>query len=92
MKNSTYLGVKLVKDVLQVVTLDRLLRIEKVEELLHELRCDVDLERSDLHGFIDNKLQEKLVDTLQMRPGWVHFFLLVDTSLRKVQIALLNIW
>ena len=44
MKNSTYLGVKLVKDVLQVVTLDRLLRIEQVKELLHELRCDIDLE------------------------------------------------
>ena len=80
------------KNIFEVIALDRLLRIEKVEELLHELRCDVDLERSDLHGFIDNKLQEKLVDTLQMRPGWVHFFLLVDTSLRKVQIALLNIW
>ena len=92
MKNSTYLGVKLVKDVLQVVTLDRLLRIEKVEELLHELGRDVDLERADFHGFIDNKLQEKLVDTLQMRPCWVHFLLLVDTSLRKVQVALLNVW
>ena len=41
--NDTYLGIELVKNVLEVVTLNRFLRIEQIEELLHELRCDVNL-------------------------------------------------
>ena len=36
-----YLGVKLVKDIFEVVTLNGLLRVEQLEELLDELRCDV---------------------------------------------------
>ena len=50
------LGVELVQDILEVVTLYRLFRIEQVKELLHELRRDIDLERADLHGFIDDEL------------------------------------
>jgi len=40
----TYLGVELVKNVLQVVTLDRLLRVEEIEEFLDKLGGDVDFE------------------------------------------------
>ena len=87
----TYLGVKLVKDVFQVVTLNRFLRVEKVEELLHELGSDVHFEALDFDGFVDDELQKELVDALQMGPGWVHLLFLVNTSLSEVKIAFLNI-
>jgi hypothetical protein len=37
-----YLGVELVENVLKVVSLNRLLRVEELEELLHELGSHVD--------------------------------------------------
>ena len=80
------------KNVLQVVTLDRFFGIEKVKEFLHKLRCDVYLERTDFDRFIDYELQEELVDALQVRPCWIHFLLLVDACLRIVQIALFDVW
>ncbi len=43
----TYLGVELVKNVFQVITLDRLLRVEKVKEFLHKLGSYVDFEALD---------------------------------------------
>ena len=58
------LGVQLVKNVLQVVSLDRFLRIEQLEELLNELWSDVHLEGSYFNGFVDNELQEKLINSL----------------------------
>lgn len=88
-KLAAYLSVKLVKNVFEVVTLDRLLRVEKIEELLDELRCNKDLELLDLNRFVNHELQEELVDALQVGPGGVHFFLLIDTGLSEVQIAFL---
>ena len=41
-KCKTYLGVKFVQNVFQVIALDGLLRIEQIEELLHELGSHVD--------------------------------------------------
>ena len=58
------LGVELVQDILEVVTLDRLLRIEQVKELLHELRCDIHLERANLHRLVDDELKEELINAL----------------------------
>ena len=58
------LGVELVQDILEVVTLDRLLRIEQVKELLHELRCDIHLERANLHRLVDDELEEELINAL----------------------------
>ena len=87
---TAYLGVELVENVLEVVTLDRLLRVEQIEELLDELGSDEDLELLDLDRFVDNELQEELVDTLQVGPGGVHFFLLIDTGFGEVQIALFH--
>ena len=46
---NTYLGIELVQNVLQVVSLDGLLGVKEIEELLHELRSDVDLERAHLN-------------------------------------------
>ena len=58
------LGIQLVKNVLQVVSLDRFLRIEQLEELLNKLRSDVHLQRSYFNGFVDDELQEKLINSL----------------------------
>jgi hypothetical protein len=47
------------------------------------LRCDIYLERFHIDSLIDDKLEEELIDTLEMRPGRVHFILLLYTSLRE---------
>ena len=57
---------------------------------MHELRSDISFELLDLDALIDDKLEEELVDALEMGPRWVHFFFLVNTRLRKVQVALLD--
>jgi hypothetical protein len=85
-------GVKLVKNVLQIVSLDGLFRVEELKEFLHELGRNVDLERSNFNGFIYNQLKEELVDTLEMRPGGLNFILLLDTSFRELEVGLLEVW
>ena len=82
----TYLGVKFVENVLQIVPLDRFFGVEKFKELLDELRRDVDFERAHLNRFVDDELQEELVDSLEVGPGWVHLFLLVDTGLGEAEV------
>ena len=86
------LGVQLVKNVFEVVTFDRLLRVKQLEEFLNELRSNVDLERSYFDGFVDNELQEKLINSLQMRPGRVDLILSLDARFRKIKIGLLDVW
>lgn len=76
-----YLCIKLVKDVLQVVTLDTFFGIEQFKEFLDELRGNEDLELADLNGLIDYKLQKEFVDSLQVWPSGIHFLILVDTRL-----------
>ena len=88
---TTYLGVKLVENVLEVVAFDGLLRVEKVKELLDELGRHVDFEGADLNRLVDNQLKEKLVDTLEVGPRGVHLFFLIDSRLSEVQIALLDV-
>ena len=78
------------EDVLKVVTLDGLFRVEQVEEFLHELWRHVSLELLNFDAFVDDKLKEELIDTLQVRPGRVHLLLLVNTCLCEVQVALLH--
>jgi hypothetical protein len=80
-----------VQYVFQVVALDGLLRIEQIKELLHELGSHVDFKRANLNRLVDHKLQEELIDTLEMGPCGVHFLFLVDTSLREVQIAFFDV-
>ena len=65
--------------------------MQQVEELLHELRCDINFQLSDLNRLIDHKLEEKFVNALKVGPSGVHFFLLLNTSLCEVQIAFLDI-
>ena len=79
------------KDIFEIVALDGLLSIEQVEEFLHERGCYVDFELSDLYSIIHNQIKEKLVDFLQMGPGRVHIFFLLDTSLSKVELSAPNI-
>ena len=85
------LCIKLVQNVLEVVAFHRFFSVQQVEELLHELGRDVDLQLTDLNRLIDHKLEEEFVNALKVGPSGVHFFLLLHTCLRKVQIALLDI-
>ena len=87
----TYLGIKFMENVFKVVTLDRLLRVEKVEEFLDELGSDINFEAFDFDGLVDHKLQEKLVDSLEVGPCGVHLFFLVNTCLCEVKIAFLHV-
>ena len=50
----TYLSVKLVKNVLQIVSLNRLFRIKELKELLNKLWGYVHLKGLDINGFINN--------------------------------------
>ena len=77
------LGIKLVKDVFEVVSLHIFLRIEQLEELLNELGSNIGLKALHITGFVDNQLKEELVDALQMGPRGVDFLLLLDTGLRE---------
>lgn len=77
------------QDIFEVVTLYWLLGIKQVKEFLHKLGRHIEFELFYFNGLVDHELQEELIDALQVRPGWVHLLLLVDTSLCKVQIALL---
>lgn len=43
------LSIEFVKNVFEVVTLDTLFRVEKFEELLHELGCHVHFEGTNLN-------------------------------------------
>ena len=91
MINFIYLGVKLVKNVFEVVTLHGLLRVEELKELLHKLWGHKYLQLAHFDRLVDYQLQEELVDTLEMRPRRVHFFVLVDTCFRQSKIGLLNV-
>lgn len=85
------LGVKPVQDILQVLSLFRLLRVKQLQELLDELVRDEGLEALHIGGVVDNQLEEKLVDRLQVWPGRVHDnFFFLDTHL--VRPALLHHW
>lgn len=84
------LGVQLVQDVFEVVALHGLFRVEQFEELLHELRRHIALEGLHINRFVDDELQEQVVDALQVRPRRVYFVFLVDAGLGHLQIGLLE--
>ena len=74
-------GVQFMKYILKIVPLDRLFRIEKLQELLHELWGNIYLKRSDLNCLVDYELKEELVDTLKVWPCWVNLILLLNSCL-----------
>jgi hypothetical protein len=80
------------QDVLKVVSFDGFFGVEKLQKLLNKLRCDVHFQRSDFDGFIDNKLQEEFINSLEMWPCWVDFILCLNTCLRELQVGFLNTW
>lgn len=85
------LGVELMQDVLKVISLDRLFGVKELKELLHELGSNIHFQRSNLNGFVDNQLQEELVDTLEMRPSGLNLIFLLYTSLGELQVGLLEV-
>jgi len=50
------LGVELVKNILEIVSLDRLFGVEELKELLHELRRNINFERADFYGLVYDQL------------------------------------
>ena len=79
------------QDVFEVVSLNRFFRIEQIQEFLHEFCRHVKFQLLHFHGLVNNELQKELINTLQVRPGRVHLFFLVNAGLRKVKIALLDV-
>ena len=80
------------KNVLQVVSLYGLLRVEQFEELLNESWRNINFKALHINGLVDNQLQEKFVNSLEMWPGWVDFLLLFNTSLIVPEVGLLDVW
>ena len=76
-------SIELMQNIFQIVSLDGLLSVKELQEFLHELGCYIDFQRSNLDGFIDYKLQEKLINSLEVWPSWVNFILGLYTSFRK---------
>lgn len=79
------------QNILQVITFNRLFWIKQLQEVLHELRCDIDFELADFDRFVDNELEEEFVDALEVRPRWVHLFFLVNTGFRHAEVAFFNV-
>lgn len=79
------------QNVLEVVAFDRFFRVEQFQELLDKLRSNEDFQLADFHGLVDHKLQEEFVDALQVWPGRIHFFVLVDARLRQREVRLLHV-
>jgi hypothetical protein len=62
------LRVEPVQNVLQIVTLLRLLTVKELQELLDKVRGDIDLQTLHVSSLANNELKEEFVDPLQMRP------------------------
>ena len=58
------LSIKLMQDVLKVVSLNRFFGIEEFEEFLDELWSNVSFECFDFDCFVNNQLEEEFIDTL----------------------------
>ena len=66
-----------VQDRLEVVPLARVLALEEVHDVCHELNVEVLLRHLGLRLPRHNEPQEELVDHLQVRPGWLQDEILV---------------
>ena len=62
------LGVKAVENILQVLSFSRLFRIKEFQKLLNKRRSNMHLKGFYVSTIIDNKLEEKLVNRLEMWP------------------------
>lgn len=85
LSSGNQLGIESVKDVLQVLSLSGLFRVEQFQKLLDEGRSDVHLQGFDVSPFTDNELKEEFIDWLKVRPSWVdqQLFLLHSDSLSR---------
>lgn len=71
------------EDVFEVVTLNGFFTVEKLEEFLDELGCDVNFQRTNFDALVDDQLQEELVDSLKMGPGGIHILFSFNSGLRE---------
>ena len=84
-------GIELMKYVFQIVSLDRLFSVKKLQKFLHKLGCYIDFEISNLDGLVNYKLQKELINTLKMRPGWINFIFGLYTCFGIVQILFFDV-
>ena len=79
------------KNVLEIVTFNRFLGIEKLKEFLNKLGSNIYFDRTDFYWFVDYQLQEELVNSLQVRPGRVHILLSFNTSLWETEATFFHV-
>jgi hypothetical protein len=80
-----------VKNILQIVSLDRLLGIEQFKELLNESWSNIDFKALDINSLVNDQLKEELINSLEMWPGWIDFLLLLNTSLVVPEVGFLDV-
>eukprot|EP00349_Pseudokeronopsis_sp_Brazil_P000307 CAMPEP_0202961482 /NCGR_PEP_ID=MMETSP1396-20130829/5534_1 /ASSEMBLY_ACC=CAM_ASM_000872 /TAXON_ID= /ORGANISM="Pseudokeronopsis sp., Strain Brazil" /LENGTH=146 /DNA_ID=CAMNT_0049681325 /DNA_START=839 /DNA_END=1279 /DNA_ORIENTATION=- len=85
------LGVKLVEYIFQVVSFCLLFGVEEAEEFLHELVANVDLEDFHVEEIADYELQKELINALEVGPGRIDFFLLLQPGVFNLHPALLYV-
>ena len=59
---------------------------------MDELWGDIYLQGSYFNSLINDELKEEFIDSLKVRPCWINFIFLFDTSLRELQVRFLDIW
>lgn len=76
------LGVESVENVLEIFSFSGFFSIEELEEFLDEGMCDENLERLDISSLVDDELEEKIVDGLEVWPGKINknFLSIIDSS------------
>ena len=79
-------GIQLVENVLQVVSLNRFLGVEQLQEFLHKLWGHIDFKSLNFNSLMNYKLKEEFINSLKMRPSWLNFFLSLNTSLLELEI------
>ena len=84
-------GIKAVKDIFQVFSFPRLFWIKQLQKLLNKWWGDMHLKRLHLGSFINNQLEEELIDRLKMRPSRIHkIFLLFHSHTLSRQTCFLK--
>lgn len=91
LSSGNQLCIELVQDIFEVISFDSFFRIKQLQKFLDKLWSNVDFEALNISSFIDDQLEEELVNTLEMGPRWIDLFFLFNSCFRKSESALFNI-
>lgn len=91
LKWRAYLCVKFMENILEIVSLVRLLRVKQFKKLLDKLGLHKLLERLNVDTVVYDELEEKLVNALQVGPGGVNLLVLLNARLREAKIRLFDV-